>query len=81
MIVVFDILCCFLRWFIVYVLFVNFVREVFFMENIGFVLFFVMLFSDGGYMENLGILLLLKKKFKRIIVVDGSSYFDEKFYG
>lgn len=51
------------------------------MENIGFVLFFVMLFSDGGYMENLGILLLLKKKFKRIIVVDGSSYFDEKFYG
>ena len=40
-----------------------------------------MLLSDGGHVENLGILPLLKKKLKKIIVVDGSGYPDEKSYG
>ena len=40
----------------------NFVREAVSMENIGPVPPPVMLLSDGGHMENLGILPLLKKK-------------------
>ena len=51
------------------------------MENIGPVPPPVMLLSDGGHVENLGILPLLKKKLKKIIVVDGSGYTDEKSYG
>lgn len=64
-----------------HVSFVNFVREALSMENIGPVPPPVMLLSDGGHVENLGILPLLKKKLKKIIVVDGSGYTDEKSYG
>lgn len=41
----------------------------------------VMLLSDGGHVENLALLPLLKKKLKKIIVVDGGYKNDEKLYG
>lgn len=40
-----------------------------------------MLLSDGGHVENLALLPLLKKKLKKIIVVDGGYKHDEKLYG
>ena len=41
----------------------------------------IMLLSDGGHVENLGLLPLLKKRLKRIIVVDGGYKHDQKLYG
>ena len=61
--------------------FVNFVREMFSKDNIGPNPPPVMLLSDGGHVENLGLLPLLKKKLKKIIVVDGGYKNDEKLYG
>lgn len=40
-----------------------------------------MLLSDGGHVENLGLLPLLKKRVKKIIVVDGGYKEDQKLYG
>ena len=64
-----------------HVSFVKFVREALCTENIGPMPPPVMLLSDGGHVENLGILPLLKKKLKKIIVVDGGYAPDEKSYG
>ena len=61
--------------------FVKFVREGLNIENIGPMPSPVMLLSDGGHVENLAILPLLKKKLKKIIVVDGGYYSNEKNYG
>ena len=41
----------------------------------------IMLLSDGGHVENLALLPLLKKRLKRIIVVDGGYKHDQKLYG
>lgn len=57
-----------------HVSFVDFARRALSMDNIGPVPPPVMLLSDGGHVENLGILPLLKKKLKKIIVVDGGQY-------
>ena len=59
------------RWFIVHNSFVNFVREMFSKNNTGPMPPPIMLLSDGGHVENLALLPLLKKRLKRIIVVDG----------
>ena len=64
-----------------HVSFVKFVREGFNIENIGPMPPPVMLLSDGGHVENLAILPLLKKKLKKIIVVDGGYYSNEMKYG
>ena len=64
-----------------HVSFVKFVREALSTQNIGSMPPPVMLLSDGGNVENLGILPLLKKKLKKIIVVDGGYAPDEKSYG
>ena len=64
-----------------HVSFVKFVREGLNIENIGPMPPPVMLLSDGGHVENLAILPLLKKKLKKIIVVDGGYYSNEKKYG
>lgn len=40
-----------------------------------------MFLSDGGHVENLALLPLLKKRLKRIIVVDGGYKHDQKLYG
>ncbi|PFX19866.1 Retrovirus-related Pol polyprotein from transposon 17.6 [Stylophora pistillata] len=69
------------RWFIVHVSFVRFVREGLSIDNIGRMPPPVMLLSDGGHVENLGILPLLKKQLKKVIVVDGGSYSNENEYG
>ena len=69
------------RWFIVHVSFVKFVREGLNIDNIGPMPPPVMLLSDGGHVENLAILPLLKKKLKKIIVVDGGYYSNEMKYG
>ena len=41
----------------------------------------IMLLSDGGHIENLALLPLLKKRLKKIIVVDGGYKDSQKFYG
>lgn len=64
-----------------HVSFVRFVREGLSIDNIGPMPPPVMLLSDGGHVENLGILPLLKKQLKKIIVVDGGSYSNENEYG
>ena len=64
-----------------HVSFVKFVREGLNIENIGPMPPPVMLLSDGGHVENLAILPLLKKKLKKIIVVDGGYYSNEMKYG
>ena len=61
--------------------FVEFVRETLSIENIGPMPPPVMLLSDGGHMENTGILPLLKKKLKKIVMVDGGYSTDENRYG
>ncbi|XP_020601106.1 uncharacterized protein LOC110040239 [Orbicella faveolata] len=50
-------------------------------ENIGPMPPPVMLLSDGGHVENLALLPLLKKRLKRIVVVDGGFKNNEKLYG
>lgn len=69
------------RWFIVHVSFVKFVREGLSIDNIGPMPPPVILLSDGGHTENLGILPLLKKKLQKILVVDGGYCSNEKKYG
>lgn len=41
----------------------------------------VMLLSDGGHVENLALLSLLKKRLKKIVVVDGGFKNNEELYG
>ena len=41
----------------------------------------IMLLSDGGHVENLALLPLLKKRLNKIIVVDGGYKHDQKLYG
>ena len=69
------------RWFIVHNSFVQYVREIFSKENVGPMPPPVMLLSDGGHVENLALLPLLKKRLKRIVVVDGGFKNNEKLYG
>ena len=51
------------------------------MENIGPMPPPVMLLSDGGHVENLGLLPLLKKRLKKIVVVDGGFKKNRELYG
>ena len=41
----------------------------------------IMLLSDGGHLENLAILPLLKKRLQKIVVVDGGYKQDDQSYG
>ncbi|XP_078363488.1 uncharacterized protein LOC144647573 [Oculina patagonica] len=69
------------RWFIVHISFVYFVREMFSKENIGPMPPPILLLSDGGHIENLAILPLLKRRLRRIVVVDGGYKNDDQYYG
>lgn len=40
-------------------------------DNVGFIFFLIFYLSDGGYIENLVFLFLLKWRLKKILVVDG----------
>ena len=61
--------------------FVYYVREIFAKNNIGPVPPPIMLLSDGGHVENLAILPLLKRRLPRIVVVDGGHKGGDTFYG
>ena len=61
--------------------FVHNVREMFDKDNIGPMPPPVILLSDGGHVENLALLPLLKKRLKKIVVVDGGFKNDENLYG
>ncbi|XP_078363487.1 uncharacterized protein LOC144647572 [Oculina patagonica] len=41
----------------------------------------ILLLSDGGHIENLAILPLLKRRLRRIVVVDGGYKNDDQYYG
>ena len=41
----------------------------------------IMLLSDGGHVENLGLLPLLKKRLSKIIIIDGGYKHEQKLYG
>ena len=69
------------RWFIVHNSFVHNVSVMFNKENIGPMPPPVMLLSDGGHVENLALLPLLKKRMKKIVVVDGGFKNNENLYG
>lgn len=59
------------RWLIVHVGFVRFLRQMFFVTNVGPSPPAILRLSDGGHIENLAILPLLKKRLKKVVVVDG----------
>ena len=61
--------------------FVYYVREFFSKNNIGPLPPPILLLSDGGHVENLALLPLLKKRLQRIVVVDGCYKNEKKFYG
>ncbi|XP_068730719.1 uncharacterized protein [Montipora capricornis] len=69
------------RWFIVHISFVQFVRETFSVNNTGPMPPPIVLLSDGGHVENLALLPLLKKRLKKIVVVDGGHKEGNKHYG
>ncbi|XP_078355312.1 uncharacterized protein LOC144639922 [Oculina patagonica] len=41
----------------------------------------ILLLSDGGHIENLAILPLLKRRLRRMVVVDGGYKHDDQYYG
>ena len=59
------------RWFTVHVAFVRFMRQMLFVADDGPSPPAILRLSDGGHIENLAILPLLKKRLKKIVVVDG----------
>eukprot|EP00794_Sanderia_malayensis_P013870 gene13870-15318_t len=61
----------FTRWCIINIFQVRYMREVLRINNIGDVPPAVLYLSDGGHVENLGLLALLKRRLRRIIVADG----------
>ncbi|KAL9981893.1 hypothetical protein ACROYT_G010656 [Oculina patagonica] len=69
------------RWFIAHISFVYFVREMFSKKNTGPMPPPILLLSDGGHIENLAILPLLKRRLRRIVVVDGGYKNDDQYYG
>ncbi|XP_068681781.1 uncharacterized protein [Montipora foliosa] len=69
------------RWFIVHISFVQFIRETFSKNNIGPMPPPILLLSDGGHVENLALLPLLKKRVKKIVVVDGGHKEGYEHYG
>lgn len=74
-----NVLTC--RWFIVHVPFVRFIRQMLFVNNEGPSPPPVLRLSDGGHIENLAILPLLKKRLEKIIVVDGGLKSDDSQWG
>ena len=71
----------FSRWFIVHVGFVRFLRQMFFVTNVGPSPPAILRLSDGGHIENLAILPLLKKRLKKIVVVDGGHKESDQEWG
>lgn len=59
------------RWFITNIAFVRFIRELLAVTNEGPMPPSILRLSDGGHIENLAVLPLLKKRLPKIVVVDG----------
>lgn len=60
------------RWCHVHIYHVRFLREVFKVNNVGPKPPAILSLSDGGRLEKYGLLYLLKKRLKKILIVDGS---------
>lgn len=69
------------RWFTINVSYVSFVRKTVGMINQGPNPPPVLRLSDGGHIENLGILPLLKLKLKKIVAVNGGRTISDDGYG
>lgn len=74
MLVAYSVIACnsFQRWLTVNVYYVNFIRNAMKIVNQGPSLPAVLSLSDGGHIENLGILPLLKLRLQKIVSVGGS---------
>jgi len=69
------------RWFTINVSYVSFVRKTIGMVNQGPNPPPVLRLSDGGHIENLGIMPLLKLRLKKIVVVNGGRTICDEDYG
>ncbi|XP_029188403.2 uncharacterized protein LOC114955692 [Acropora millepora] len=69
------------RWFVVYVPIVRYMRQLLSVSNRGPSPPPILLLSDGGHIENLGILPLLKKRLTKIVVADGGLKTDDSEWG
>ena len=69
------------RWFVVYVPIVRYMRQLLSVSNRGPSPPPILLLSDGGHIENLGILPLLKKRLTKIVVADGGLKTDNSDWG
>ena len=69
------------RWFTINMSFIQFHRKLMQMTNVGPNPPAVLSLSDGGHVENLGILPLLKLRLKKIIAVDGGRTLSDLDYG
>ena len=77
----FIYLILFDRWFTINVSSVHYYRLMMDMTNVGPNPPPVLSLSDGGHLENLGILPLLKLRLEKIVVVDGGRSILDKDYG
>lgn len=69
------------RWFTINVAYVSFIRKTINMINQGPNPPPVLRLSDGGHIENLGILPLLKLRLTKIVVVNGGRTISDDLYG
>ncbi|XP_068701621.1 uncharacterized protein [Montipora foliosa] len=69
------------RWFVVHVPMVRYLRQMFFVPNRGPAPPPILRLSDGGHIENLAILPLLKKQLPKIVVVDGGHKKTDEEWG
>ena len=68
----------YIRWCIVNIYHVRFIRELLEVVNVGPAPPAILHLSDGGHVENLGILPLLKKRLQKIVVIDGGTLKEEQ---
>ena len=69
------------RWFTINVAYVSFIRKTISMTNQGPNPPPVLRLSDGGHIENLGILPLLKLRLEKIVAVNGGRTIRDEDYG
>ena len=83
MLVAYPVISCnfFQRWLTVNVFYVNFIRNAMKIVNQGPSPPAVLSLSDGGHIENLGILPLLKLRVQKIVSVGGSRTILDEDYG
>lgn len=62
-------------------MFVCFICDLLVVVNEGFMFFFILCLSDGGYIENFVIFFFLKKCLFKIVVVDGGYKINDIEWG